>query len=230
MFLKVKRNNNHFPGDTLMSTTPLLTAPNLASQCQGGTSPSFEKVTFMGPSVFDPPHTLLLRGWSQPFSQTFCSTGQFWDIILSMIWLIPFRITPHQGGGSPWSLFLDPEEAFTPHWDSLNPHSIFLSLSVSFQEHIIILRYRRQHIWIHSKKRNIFLQATWSRRIFFSDHHEYSCASSAESDRFCLPLPDYAWGSADASEMTCWTKPSSLEGHTYAPRDPESRGLSTLAP
>lgn len=61
MFLKFKRNNNLFPRDTLMSTTSLPTVPNLASQCQGWTSPSFEKVTLMGPSVFDPPHTLLLE-------------------------------------------------------------------------------------------------------------------------------------------------------------------------
>lgn len=61
MFLKFKRNNNLFPGDTLTITTPLPTVLNLASQCRGGTSPSFEKVTLMGPSVFDPPHTLPLE-------------------------------------------------------------------------------------------------------------------------------------------------------------------------
>lgn len=61
MFLKFKRNNNLFSRDTLRSITSIPTVPNLTSQCQGWRSPSFEKVTLMGPSIFDPPHTLLLK-------------------------------------------------------------------------------------------------------------------------------------------------------------------------
>lgn len=163
MFLKFKRNNNLFPRDTLMSTISLPTVPNLASQHQGWTSPSFEKVTLMGPSVFDPPHILLLevglcasRSEKQKIktgsTRSRCCLflpppDPYWVTLLfngailkhyffSTIWVIPSRITPGQGSGSLWSLLLDPEEAFTPHWDSLNPHSIFLSLFLSHFKNI----------------------------------------------------------------------------------------------